>query len=148
MSVPIEIDFAQVHMGDGADPEVFTVICDLTSVTLNEGAETTTRRRRDCTKPGKPGARFSKVLGTFWDVNGTGLSNGPQVAALQAAIGKHKNFQIIGYRDDGTDAGDEIGTWEGQGVITARNYSMDREGETSMEVTIEGEGDLTYTAAA
>ena len=148
MSVPVEIDFAQVLMGDGASPEVFTAICDLTSVTLNEGAETSTRRRRDCAKPNKPAARYSKVMGTFWDVSGTGLSNAPQIATLRAALGKHKNYKIIGYRDDGTDAGDEVGTWSGQGVMTGRNYSIDREGDTSMEINIEGEGDLLFTPAS
>lgn len=148
MSVPVEIDFAQVLMGDGASPEVFTVICDLTNVNINEGAETSTRYRRDCTTPGTPPKRRSRVTGTFWDVTGTGLSNAPQIATLKAALGARKNYQIIGYRDDGTPAGAEIGTWEGEAIMTARNYSVDREGDTSMEINLEGQDDLTYTPAS
>lgn len=147
MSVPAEIDFAQVLLGNGADPEVFAVICDLTSVNLNEGAETSTRYRRDCTKPNKPGTRSSRVTGTFWDVTGTGLSNEAQIATLKAAIGKHVNYEIRGYRDDGTDGGELVGTWSGQAVMTARNYAFDREGDTSMEITLEGEGELAFVAA-
>ncbi|WP_066795058.1 hypothetical protein [Sphingomonas soli] len=147
MSVPVEIDFAQIKMGNAADPEVFTVICDITSVSINETAETSTRRVRDCTKPNKPAGRRSRVLGTAWDVTGSGLSSADQIATLKAAVGRHKNYEIVGYRDDGTDAGEEIGTWSGQAVMTARNYSIDREGDTGMEITLEGEGDLTYVAA-
>lgn len=148
MSVPIEIDFAQIRMGNAADPEVFTVICDLTSVSINEGAETSTRYRRDCATPNKPAMRRSRVQGTFWDVTGTGISNTVQIPTLKAALGVRKNYEIIGYRDDGTDEGAEIGTWAGEAILTARNYSVDREGETSMEVTLEGQDALVYTAAA
>lgn len=147
MSEPVEFDFAQVKVGDGADPEVFTVICDITSVSLNETAETSTRRVRDCTKPGKPGARRSRVLGTGWDVTGTGLVDADQNPMLRAALGKKKNYEIPVYRDDGTDAGELLGTYSGEAVMTARNISMDREGDSSVEITLEGQGDLTWTAA-
>lgn len=147
MSVPVEYDFAQVKIGDGADPEGFTVICDLTSVSVNEGAETSTRYRRDCTTPGKPATRRSRVLGTFWDITGSGLSNATQTATLRAAIGVRKNYEIPVYADDGTDAGQLLGTYSGEAILTARNLSIDRESESSMELTLEGQNTLTYTAA-
>jgi hypothetical protein len=144
MSVPVEFDFAQVRIGDGASPEVFTVICDLTSVTINETAETQTRRKRDCAKPNKPAARYSRVLGTAWDVTGSGLIDKSQVATLRAALGKHVNYEIPVYADDGTDGGELLGTYSGQAVMTARNISTDREGDSSGEITLEGEGELTW----
>lgn len=147
MSVPVEFDFAQVKIGNGADPEVFTVICDLTSVSINEGAETSTRYRRDCTKPGAPATRRSRVLGKFWDVSGSGLSDASQVPTLRAAIGVRKNYEIPVYKDDGTDAGELLGTYTGEAILTARNTSIEREGETSMEVTLEGQDTLTFTPA-
>lgn len=147
MSVPVEYDFAQVKIGDGADPEGFTVICDLTSVSVNEGAETSTRYRRDCTTPGKPATRRSRVLGTFWDITGSGLSNATQTATLRAALGVRKNYEISVYADDGTDAGELLGTYSGEAILTARNLSIDRESESSMELTLEGQNALTYTAA-
>lgn len=147
MSEPIEFDFARVRIGDGADPEVFAVICDLTQVSINEGAETSTRYRRDCTTPNKPATRRSRTTGTFWDVNGTGLVNEPQNATLRAAIGRRKNYEVEVYRDDGTDAGELLGTYSGEAIMTARNISTDREGDGSMEITLEGQNTLTYVSA-
>lgn len=147
MSVPVEFDFAQVKIGNGADPEIFTVICDLTNVSINETAETSTRRKRDCAKPNKPGGRYSRVLGTAWDVTGSGIFDVGQIQLRKDALGKHKNYEIDGYRDDGTDGGELLGTYSGQAVMTANNLSTDREGDSSGEVTLEGEGDLVWAAA-
>jgi len=147
MSLPVEFDFAQVKIGDGADPEAFTVICDLTGVNVNEGAETSTRYRRDCTAPGTPAKRRSRVMGTFWDITGSGLADAGQTATLRAAVGVRKNYQIPVYRDDGTAGGALLGTYSGEAIMTARNIAIDRNGETSMEVTLEGQDTLTYNAA-
>jgi hypothetical protein len=148
MSVPVEFDFAQIKIGDGADPEVFTVICDLTQVSINETADTQTRRKRDCAKPNKPAARYSRVLGTAWDVTGSGLIDKDQIATLRAALGKHVNYQIPVFRDDSTDGGELLGTYAGQAVMTARNISTDREGDSTGEITLEGEGELAWTPEA
>lgn len=147
MSEPVEYDFAQVKFGDGGSPEAFTVICDLTQVTVSEAAQTSTRTRRDCTKPGKPGTRRSRVTGTSWDISGTGLSNATQNAALRALLGRRNNYEILMYADDGTDTGELLGTYSGEAIMTARELNPDREGESSMSITLEGQGDLTYEAA-
>lgn len=144
MSVPIEYDFAQVKLGDGADPEAFAVICDLTSVNINEGAETTTRYRRDCATPGTPAKRRSRVTGTFWDVTGSGLSNAPQTEALRAVLGVRKNYEIDVFQDNGTSGGELLGTYSGEAIMTARNLSIDREGDSSMELTFEGQDTLSF----
>lgn len=147
MSLPTEPDFAQIKLGNGADPEVFTVICDVTQVNINEGAETTTRYRRDCALPGRPAKRRSRVVGTFWDITGTGLSDTGQTALLRAVLGVRNNYEIPVYQDDGTDAGVLLGTYSGEAILTARNISTDRAGEASMELTLEGQDTLTFTAA-
>lgn len=147
MSTPIEYDFAQIKIGNGADPEVFTVVCDMTQVNVNEGAETSTKYRRDCAKPGAPAKRRSRVTGTFWDITGTGLVNNPQNATMRAAVGVRKNYEVDVFRDDGTDAGELLGTYSGEAIMTARNLSMDREGDSGQEITLEGQDALTFTAA-
>jgi hypothetical protein len=148
MSVPTEIDFAIVRVGNGAEPEVFTTICDLTNVSLNETVNTSDRFVRDCAKPNKPGGRRTRVNGQQWDLTGSGLSNADQIVLLKGVLGKAVQYEIVGFRDDGTDAGAELGTWSGEGRMTARNYSFQREGDTSMEVTIAGHDDLAYAPAA
>lgn len=147
MSEPVVYDFAQVKYGDGADPEVFTVICDLSGVNINEGAETQTRYRGDCQYPGRPPKRRSRVTGTFWDITGTGLPDNAQNTAIRALVGKRKNYEIPVYRDDGTDAGELLGTYSGEAIMTARNISTDRGGDGGQEITLEGQDTLTYTPA-
>lgn len=146
MSEPVVYDFAQVKYGNGASPEVFVVVCDLTSVSVNEGAETQTRYRADCAKPGKPPRRMSRVTGSFWDVSGTGLPDHSQNAAVRGLVGRRRNYEIDVFRDDGTDEGELLGTYSGEAIMTARNLSMDRAGEGGQEITLEGQGELTFEA--
>tara|TARA_Y100001951_G_scaffold100969_1_gene105152 strand:- start:810 stop:1256 length:447 start_codon:yes stop_codon:yes gene_type:complete len=148
MSVPTEFDFAQVLYGDGESPEVFTVICDVMDVTINHTAQTNDRFRRDCTKPGEVPKRAVKVTGEQWDISGSGILDSGQVAAIEALVGKHGNFQVIGYADDNTDAGAEIGTYEGEFVLTTYNNGISRDGDNSLQIDLASDGAITYTAAS
>lgn len=147
MSYPTEIDAAVIKIGDGADPEVFTVICGVENVTLNETVQSSDRFRKDCAKPGMVPTRAVRVTGKQWDLTGSGVTNTDQIASLKAALGLTKNYQVIAIKYDGTDAGDELGTFSGAGVLTARNMNL-TPNEATMEVTIAGENDLTWTPAA
>lgn len=146
MSYPNEIDAVVVKMGDGADPEVFATLCGIESATLNETVQTTDRFRRDCAKPGQVPTRSVRVTGKQWDLTGAGVTNVGQIAALKAALGITKNFQLVAIRYDGTDTGNELGTFEGPGVLTARNLNLNTN-EGTLEVTIAGEDELVWTPA-
>ncbi|MET3710414.1 hypothetical protein ABIC65_001094 [Sphingomonas trueperi] len=147
MSYPTEIDFAVVKIGDGASPETFPVVCGIQNAAVNQTVQTSDQQKIDCAKPGKKPTRTVRVTGSQWDVTGSGVTSVEQFPALQAALGKRRNIQIVALRDDGTDEGEELGTFEGQGVLTALNINMQRDSGT-MEVTIAGENDLTWTPAA
>lgn len=146
MSYPTEFDAVVVKIGNGADPEVFTTICGMESATLNETVQSSDRFRRDCAKPGKVPTRSVRVTGKQWDMTGSGVANVDQVALLQSALGIHKNYQLVGIRYDDTDEGEELGTFEGQGVLTARNLSLGGD-ESTGEITVAGENDLVWTPA-
>lgn len=147
MSVPTEFDFAQIKIGDGGDPESFTVICDVVDVNINTTAQTNDRFRRDCTKPGEVPTRIVKVTGKQLDISGTGIHDTAQIATLQAAVGESKNYEIVGYEDDGTDAGAEIGTYAGAFVMTADNLAVVRDGDGGLQIDLANNGAWTYTAA-
>lgn len=147
MSLPNEIDFALIKLGDGADPEVFTLICGIQDVTHNEAVNTTDRFVRDCAKPGEVPTRKTKVNGKQLDVGGSGLSNVDQMALLNGALGTLKNYRIELYKDDGTDAGELLGTTTGEFRMTAKNISTTRDGTSSMDISLASEGAWTYTAA-
>ena len=148
MSVPVEYDFALIKYSDMEAVPAFTTLCGITDVTVNQVAETSSRRVRDCATPNKPGGQKVKVLGTSWTATGTGLTNASIRTVIETELfAKKINYRIEYYADDGTDAGDLLGTHAGLAILNADNLSVSTEGESSQEFTFEGEGDLTYTAA-
>lgn len=147
MSLPTEIDFALIKKGDGAGPEVFTQICGITDVTLNEQANTNDRFVRDCAKPGEVPFRKTKVNGKQLDVTGAGLTNADTVSDFEDALGQLGNYQIALYAEDGTDAGDLLGTIEGEFRLTANNRNIARDTPASWQINLASNGAWTYTAA-
>ena len=148
MSLPVEYDFALIKYSDMEAVPAFATLCGIVDVTVNQVAETSARRVRDCATPNKPGAQKLKVLGTSWTATGTGLTNAAIRAAVETDLfAKKVNYRIEYYADDGTDGGDLLGTHAGLAVLNADNMSIATEGDSSQEFTLEGEGELTYTAA-
>lgn len=148
MSVPLEFDFAQIEIGDGADPEVFTIVCDITSVNITDQANVTDVFRRDCAAPNKPAKRRVKTNSLQWDISGSGIADSGQTALLKAATGRTKNYRVLGYQDDDTDGGLLLGTFTGSAVLTSNNLTIDRDGDTTFEVTLAGNDELTFTPAS
>lgn len=148
MSVPVEYDFALIKYSDMEAVPTFTALCGVQDVAVNQVVETQSRRVRDCATPNKPGTQKLKVLGTSWTATATGLTNATIESVVRTdLLGKKVNYRIEYYADDGTDAGDLLGTDAGLAIMTAKNKNVNTESDSSQEFTFEGEGDLTYTAA-
>ena len=148
MSVPVEYDFALLKYSDMEAVPTFTALCGVQDVTVNQVAETQSRRVRDCATPNKPGAQKIKILGTSFTVTATGLTNASIRATIESDLmAKKVDYKIEYYADDGTDAGDLLGTHAGLMIMNADNMNVATEGDSTQEFTFEGEGDLTYTAA-
>lgn len=148
MSFPTEADFALIKIGDGATPtEVFAVACGIQDVNVNTVANTSDRFSRDCAKPGSIAIRKVKTSSKQLDITGSGLIDKAHIDIFEDALGISKNYKIELYADDGTDAGDLIGTYAGAFVMTAANKSVPREGSASAEVTLANNGAWTWTAA-
>lgn len=147
MSLPTEADFALIKMGDGAGPEVFTLICGIQDVTINQSANTTDRYVRDCATPAAVPFRKTKVNGKQLDISGTGLSNVDTIDSLNDALGALKNYKVELYGEDGTDTGELLGTYSGQFRMTSNNLSVPREGEASGDLNLASNGAWTYTPA-
>lgn len=148
MSLPTEFDFAVIQMGDGGSPtETFAIICGMKDASVNFVANTNDRFVRDCAAPGGVPTRKVKVTGKQLDVTGTGLTDKAQVGNLLAALGKVKNYKVLGYADDGTGTGTLLGTISGAFVLTASNLNIPRDDAASAEITLANHGDWTWTAA-
>lgn len=149
MSLPTEIDFILVKMGDGATPtEAFATLCGLQDATVNRVVQSTDRFVRDCAKPGEVPFRKKRANGKQIDVTGTGLTNADNIEDIEDALGQIKNFKLECYENDGTDAGNLLGTFAGAFMMTAANLNVPRDGDGASEVTLESHGAWTYTAAA
>jgi hypothetical protein len=148
VSFPKEFKFAKIKFSDGAVIPVFADLCGVYDVTVNEVAETTQTRVRDCNALGGPGVNELKVVGTNWTISGTGLTNADQTAVIGTALfAKQVEYIVEGYTTGPTPAGVLLGTFEGAGILTARNMGIPIEGASSLELTIEGTGLLAYTPA-
>ena len=149
MSEPNSADFAliKIQTADGP-PAVLTLVCGIEGVTVNRTAQTNETYRRDCTKPNRPGTRKLRVTGSSWSISGTGSGNIDLEEEMTDAFGVRKTYAIELYRDDGTDGGDLMGTYGGTALMTTRNQTYSREGAGTAEIALEGEGALTWTAAA
>lgn len=147
MSVPIEVDFALIKKGDGASPEVFTQICGITDVTLNNQTQTNDRYVRDCAKPAEVPFRKSKPTGKALDVQGSGLTNADSIGDFNDAVGQLANYRIELYRENGTDAGELIGTVAGEFRLTTSNLNLPQASAAAWQINLASNGAWTYTAA-
>lgn len=148
MSLPVEIDWAMIKLGDGEEVEEFTLICGIEDVAINGGVNSSDRYVRDCETPGAVPVRKVKVNGRQLDISGSGLSNSQEEVRLNGALGKRRNYRVETYRDDETDAGVLLGTYAGTFVMTAKNINTSRNSDASMEISLANHGDWAYTDAA
>ncbi len=148
MSVPNEIDFFLVKLGDGQSPETFSPMCGIENVSINQTANTTDRNRRDCDKPNLPAQRRTKTTSVQTDVTGTGAINKDDIPTYQAALGIVRNYIIEGYQFDstpGAEQGTLCGYYEGPFNLTATNMTADANGDSSGEITLASDGAVTWT---
>lgn len=150
MSEPNTADFALLKIKTAAGPPVVrTLLCGIEGVTINRTAQTSERYRRDCAKPNRPGTRKLRVNGTSWSISGTGADNIDLEEEYADAFAVRQEYDVELYRDDGTDAGSLMGTYRGTAIMTTRNQSFTQEADSGgNELTLEGEGNLVWTAAS
>ena len=143
MSFPNELDFVVVEAGDGATPEVFTLLCGIDNVSVNNTVNTSDRFRRDCAKPGSVPRRKVQVQGSQTDITGNGVFNIDQVDLFQSLLGRPANYRVRGGKRDGTDAGEIVVEGTGPFVMTANNISIGEEG--TAEITLASDGDFEWS---
>lgn len=148
MTLPVEADFALIKIGDGGGPEAFVIACGIQNVSINSVANQQDRFVRDCAKPGEIPYRKSKATGKQQDITGNGLTDKTSIDTFLDALGVSKNYKIELYQDDGTDAGDLLGTLSGTYKMTAANLNLQRDGDSTAEITLASQGAWTWTPEA
>lgn len=138
MSLPVEADFAVVKIGDGAEPEVFTILCGMENVTINRTANATDRFRRDCAKPGEVPFRKSRTTGKQMDITANGAINIPDLDTYNTALGVVKNYTIELGQRDGTDTGVIIHEITGAFNLLSANSGVGDEGTADISLASDG----------
>jgi hypothetical protein len=139
MSLPVEADFAVVKIGDGATPEVFTILCGIDSIDLNRTANTSDRFRRDCTTPGEIPFRRSRTTGKQMDITGSGALNIPDLPTYLDALGKTSNFKVeLGQYEVGNPAGVIVYEITGPFNLTSANSSVGDDGNAQVTLASDG----------
>lgn len=148
MSLPTEFDFALIKLGDGGSPsETFTVACGAQDITMNFASNSSDRFVRDCAKPGEVPYRKAKATGRQLDVTASGLTDTTTFGTELDLLGHHVNTKIELYADDGTDAGDLLGTVDCNMLVTGISIGTPRDGDSTAELTLASNGAWTWAAA-
>jgi hypothetical protein len=149
MSAPTTFEFAKIAVrGLDEDPGDEVVICGVQTTGFNSVAQTNDRFVNDCAAPFRPAERRLRVTGRSRTLTGSGLYNTAQTTLINSLLGVRKTYLFTLWQNDGTEAGDAVGTWEGPGIATAVNIGASETDLGSIEITVESDGAWTYTAAA
>lgn len=133
-------------LGDGQPAETFDPLCGLTTRELAYQANTNSSFIRDCEDPEDIPVQRIIVTGEAWTLTGSGDMNRADIAKLDAAKGRTRNYRF--YYTEPAD--DEVfrGYWEGPGVMTNKTITGSDESYAQISLTIASDGEWTFTPTA
>lgn len=137
--------YVNLMLGNGAGPEVFEMVCGLTTRSFTEQVNTSDQFVRDCADPDDVPVRVLNVTGKQWDLSGSGLMNRAQLADLRGAVGVRKNWRM----DFDEPADDEVyaGAYTGPAVLTQLAVGATDGELVSVDLTIASDGEWAFVAA-
>ena len=139
--------YVDILMGDGAEPEVFTPICGLTTRSFTHQINTNDTFVPDCADPESVPVRRLSVTGQQWDLAGEGLMNLSQQDDVREASGVTKNYRFRVGRPAGSTTG--TGYYEGPAMITNRQEGGNSGGGefASISLAIASDGEWEWVPA-
>jgi hypothetical protein len=87
--------YVEILMGDGETPEVFTVLCGITTKSITDQVNTQDAFNRDCALPEEVPIRELIASGRQWDMRGSGQMNRDNLKDLDEAVGVTKNYRFF-----------------------------------------------------
>lgn len=141
--------YIDIMIGNGAGPEVFSIVCGLTTRTFTEQVNTSDTFVADCADPEDVPIRRLIPTGKQWSISGEGRYNRAQASVLRDAMGVTKNYRFIVSEPD-SDAVD-AGYYEGPAMLTNRQIggsSGESGAFASSSLQIESDGEWTWHDAA
>lgn len=135
-----------IMMGDGAEPEVFSRMCGITTKGFQQTRATSDTVDWDCADPDATPITVRDVGATDWTISGSGLLHRPLLADVQAAFDSSEatNYRFMFDEPTGGEVID--GYYEGPGIITDLNITGTNGEYVQVSLTISAAGPKTFTA--
>lgn len=133
-----------IAMGDGADPEVFSPLCGITTKGFSQTRATSDTTDWDCADPEAIPITVRDVNATDWSITGSGLLHRPLLASLQEAFDTTDatNFRFVFDEAAGSEVID--GYYEGPGIITDLNITGTNGEYVNIDLTISAAGPKVF----
>lgn len=142
MAKPITHTFGEflIKVGDGADPEVFSAPCGLTSKGFNQTANTQKTAVPDCDNPDAPAYNETAVDTIDSEISGSGILAEEAFSIWQAWFDSSlaKNCRVYPMGSSG-------GYYEGRFILSAFNMSVNRGEKVNVDVTMQADGQAVWT---
>lgn len=135
----------KILLGDGADPEVFTAICGLTSKGFNYTTDTSSTNVPDCTNEDLPSFSEKDIIAFSAQISGSGVASRQSLGLLQDWMesGEKKNVQVS-FAD--APVGDPE-LYAGPAVLSALNITANKGERVNVDITIDFASKPTVTNA-
>lgn len=135
----------KILLGDGADPEVFSAICGLTSKGFNYTTDTSSTNVPDCTDEDLPSFSEKDIIAFSAQLSGSGVASRQSLGLLQDWMesGEKKNVQVS-FAD--APVGDPE-LYAGPAVLSALNITANKGERVNVEITIDFASKPSVTAA-
>lgn len=141
--------YVDILVGDGATPEVFSIVCGLTTRTFTEQVNTSDHFVQNCSDPEDIAVRRLSVTGRQWDLSGEGRYNRAQGSLIRSMVGATLNYRFRVSEPAADDVDD--GYYVGPAMLTNRAIggSAGESGEFATDsLTIQSDGEWIWVDAA
>lgn len=135
-----------IAMGDGAEPEVFSPMCGITTKGFQQTRATSDTTDWDCADPDATPIVVRDVGAADWTISGNGLLHRPLLATVQAAFDSTlpTNYRFVFEEPVGDAVID--GYYEGPGIITDLNVTGTNGEYVNVSLTISAAGPKIFVA--
>lgn len=135
----------RVLLGDGASPEVFSSPCGFTERSFSLNRELSETNVPSCTDDDAPSWLERDTTSMSATISGQGVLD---ASALTAWIAKLETTESFNARVELWREGAKVGTWAGAFQLESFETAATRGERATVNVTLQSDGAIAYTAGA
>lgn len=136
----------KILLGDGADPEVFSPICGLTTKGFNYTTDTSSTNVPDCTDEDLPSFSEKDIIAFSAQLSGSGVATRQSLGQLQDWMESGERMNVKVSFADAPVGDPEVYT--GPAVLSALNITANKGERVNVDITIDFAAKPTVTVAA